>query len=134
MTHEPDLALQAVLRDLAWLFNATNLAAAQELEEFPLASRSVVNYGLPELAGQTLSGADLGLLERSLRETISDFEPRLLRNTLKIRAVTDKREMARNAITFEIEGQLWAQPAPEHLLLKTQVDLESGDVTVHEAA
>jgi type VI secretion system protein ImpF len=35
-------------------------------------------------------------------------------------------------VTFEIEAALWAQPTPTRLFLKTQVDLESGDVKVGE--
>jgi type VI secretion system protein ImpF len=35
-------------------------------------------------------------------------------------------------LTFEIEGTLWAQPAPLRLLLQTEVDLETGHAEVRE--
>jgi type VI secretion system protein ImpF len=38
--------------------------------------------------------------------------------------------MSRNAVTFKIEGELWSHPAPMALFLKTELDLESGDVNV----
>ena len=123
---------KAVLDDLAWLFNATNLAAVQDLDDFPLVSHSVVNYGLPELAGHTVSGTNIAELERVLRQAIWDFEPRILRHTVKVRVIVDEDQMNRNAVSFDIEGQLWAQPTPEHLFLKTEVDLESGDVKISE--
>ena len=47
----------AVLRDLAWLFNATNFASSADLAAHPEVARSVVNFGLPALAGQTASAA-----------------------------------------------------------------------------
>jgi len=30
------------------------------------------------------------------------------------------------ALSFEIEGEMWAQPLPDHLFVKTEVDLETG--------
>ena len=33
-------------------------------------------------------------------------------------------------MTFLIEGELWAQPVPLRLYLKTEIDLEIGDVKV----
>jgi len=38
---------ESVLRDLNWLFNSTQMASASEMEEFPLVTSSVVNFGLP---------------------------------------------------------------------------------------
>jgi len=41
--------------------------------------------------------------------------------------------MNHNALSFEIEGDLWAQPMPLRLLLQTDMDLESGHVRVVHA-
>ena len=38
--------------------------------------------------------------------------------------------MGRNTMVFTIEGQLWAEPTPIKLFLKTEVDLETGDIAV----
>ena len=35
-----------------------------------------------------------------------------------------------NVIEFEIRGELWAQPVPLALLLRTRLDLEAGQVEV----
>ena len=45
---------QAVLRDLAWLFNATRPSDV-DWTGLPEAERSVINYGLPSLSGETAS-------------------------------------------------------------------------------
>jgi len=37
-----------------------------------------------------------------------------------------------NVLSFEIRGALWGQPYPMDLLLKTDVDLESGEVRIAE--
>src|SRR5438874_10839286 len=69
---------QSVLRDLNWLFNAVRPLRPEEVEAYPQVRNSVLNYGLPALAGVTASGLDFVQLERSLRQAIIDFEPRML--------------------------------------------------------
>lgn len=122
-----------VLRDMAWLLNSGNLAATEDLSAYPFAAQSVLNYGMPDMAGLTVSGADVGAIERELKQAIWTFEPRILRNTLKVRVVVADDRMDHNTMTFDIEGQLWAQPAPLRLYLKTEIDFESGNVEVLDA-
>ena len=53
------------LRDLNWLFNATQMESAEALEPYPLVASSVVNYGLPGFSGLTASGMDVRAMENS---------------------------------------------------------------------
>jgi type VI secretion system protein ImpF len=118
---------QSVVRDLEWLLNAGCLETTQDLRNYPQVKRSVLNYGIPDLTGTTASNVDATTLERMLRQRILDFEPRLLPRSLRVR-VTNKDE--HNTIIIEIEGELWSQPVPERLYLKTILDLELGDFKV----
>lgn len=124
---------QAVLRDLSWLFNATQpLGASHELP--PVIGESVLNYGLPALSGQLVSKVDVSLLERTIRQAILRFEPRLLPDTLKVVALEATHVLdTHNTIEFEIRGHLWAQPVPLEVLLRTKLDLEAGQVEVRDA-
>jgi type VI secretion system protein ImpF len=125
---------QSVLRDLSWLFNATQNLRRHELERHPELASSVLAYGLPPLAGELASKLDIAMLERTIRDTILRFEPRILRDTLKVRAVElDSMLDAHNRIEFVISGHLWSQPVPLEILLRTQVDLEAGLVEVVDA-
>lgn len=123
---------QSVLRDLNWLFNTSNLATVQDLDAYSEVASSVINYGMPDFAGHTVSGVDIPEIERLLRQAICDFEPRILRRTIKVRLDVDEQQMSHNAMTFDIEGELWADPVPLRVYLKTELDLEVGDVKVHE--
>jgi type VI secretion system protein ImpF len=124
---------ESVRRDLTWLFNTTHLAATlRALDDYPLAACSVVNFGIPDLAGRTASAVDLPALERLLRQAIWDFEPRLVRSSVTVRGLVDERDMSHNAVSFAIEADLWAQPLPVRLFLRTQVDLEDGHVHVSD--
>lgn len=118
---------QSVVRDIEWLLNAGCLESTQDLRDYPQVRHSVLNYGIPDLTGSTASNVDTAALEHMLRQRILDFEPRLLHRSLKVR-VTNKDE--HNTIIIEIEGELWSQPMPERLYLKTILDLELGDFQV----
>ncbi|MFL6965449.1 MULTISPECIES: type VI secretion system baseplate subunit TssE [Pseudomonas] len=121
----------SVLRDLAWLLNTTSLLDADATLHTP-AGTSVVNFGLPALAGNSASNVDVPALETLIHQAIATFEPRILRHTLRVRARATA-EMNHNALSFEIEGDLWAQPVPLRLMLQTDLDLETGHVRVVNA-
>ena len=121
---------ECVRRDLTWLFNTTHMQSLQDLSEMPLVARSVMNYGIPELAGRTASSLDTVELEQMIRQAILNFEPRLDRNSVRVRPVVDQRQMNHNALSFDVEAELWAQPLPLRLFLRTAVDLETGSVEV----
>jgi type VI secretion system protein ImpF len=124
---------QSVLRDLAWLLNTTHLAASEDLEEFPQVARSVVNYGVSELAGQLVSSLEAGQIEQALHQAIVEFEPRILPQSLRIRLLREPARESHNRMVFQIEGQLWAVPSPSHLLLRTEIDLDEGEVVLTDA-
>jgi type VI secretion system protein ImpF len=123
----------SVLRDLSWLFNSTNLASTQDLTAYPLAAQSTLNYGLTALAGSTVASLDVHEVERILKEAILRFEPRILPGTLAVRGIPAADAMGHhNVISFEITGELWSQPYPLELLIKTDMDLESGEIRIAE--
>lgn len=127
----------SVRRELAALLSAASLETlvedAKELERCPQVRRSSPNFGMPALAGRTASSVNLAQLERQLTKAIRDFEPRVSGSTLRVRAVGDDGDKHHNRLAFEIEGELWAQPLPQRLLLRTELDLESGQVSVEES-
>ena len=125
---------ECVLRDLGWLFNSTRLPEREEVERYPFAAHSLINFGLPPLTGATARSVDMEALERNLRQTVADFEPRIFRQSLRVRPELTEERMSHNALTFEIEGDLWAQPLPLQLYLKTEIDLESGQVLIEESS
>ena len=119
-----------VLRDLNWLFNATQ--SSIDFEGDPVLSGSVINYGMPPLAGRPASQYDLPELARVLREVILRFEPRIIAHTLKVSADAMSVD-SHNVLGFRIEGQLWSQPIPLEIFMRTEIDLESGMTQVVEA-
>ncbi len=125
---------ESVRRDLSWLFNTTNLASVVDLDKHPQVESSTVNFGLPDLTGRTAGSIHIPTLEKLLRRAIWEFEPRLLKDTVRVKLLRDTNNYSPNALVFTIEAELWAQPIPLRLFLRTDVDLETGEIAVTDAS
>lgn len=115
---------KGVLRDIAWLFNTSAHLPVEgkrnfRIGDFPDAANSVINYGTRQLFG--LTAPDMEGLEQELRRAIQTFEPRILSQSFSVKA-----SMERQLVIFEISGELWANPLPEKLFIKTKIDIEAG--------
>ncbi|CAN7294950.1 type VI secretion system baseplate subunit TssE [Rhizobacter sp. LjRoot28] len=125
---------EAVLRDLSWLLNAVQ-PMPRLADQHAQAAHSVLNYGLPPMSGQLASRVDVSVLERTIRQAILRFEPRVMEDSLEVKAIDASSVLdTHNVIEFEIRGFMWAQPVPLELLLRTQLDLEAGQVEVRDAS
>ncbi len=123
---------EAVIRDLGWLLNAVSMDSVVDLSAYPEVKHSVLNYGLPDISGHTAASIDTSSLEKSLLRGITEFEPRFIQNSLKVRVHTDADEMSHNSLVFEIEGVVFGQPMPFRVVLRSELDLECGQFNVRE--
>jgi len=124
---------QAVIKDLAWLLDTTRLAVSVDLGEWPEVERSVLNFGLPSFTGETASSLDVQKLEKAIKEAILRFEPRIVARSLKVSAEsTDSMLDWHNVVRVRISAQVWAQPVPLEILLRTEVNLETGQVALQD--
>jgi type VI secretion system protein ImpF len=123
----------AVLRDLTWLLNAV-CPPGIDPTRYPHAAASVLNFGLPPLSGAQASTLDVATLEQNIRRAILAFEPRILPDSLRVRALESVSVLdSHNQIAIEIGGLLWSQPVPLEVLIRTALDLETGQVEVRDA-
>lgn len=118
---------ECVCRDLATLLSSTSIDGAYDLTALPDVQRSVLNYGMPSLAGRAVKLLDLRRIARVVEDTIRHFEPRLthVRVTPDTERDTDEQEFH-----LRIDAQLWSQPAPQGLVLRTRISTESGQATI----
>jgi type VI secretion system protein ImpF len=122
---------ECVQRDLSWLLNTGNLAVVQDLSRYPLVARSVLNYGMPSLAGRMVTSVDVSVTAKRLQDAIANYEPRLSRVQVTPEASKDSDEMT---LSFKIDAELWGQPVPQHLVLRTSIDVDTGDVRISDAS
>ncbi|MEO6784712.1 MAG: GPW/gp25 family protein [Chthoniobacteraceae bacterium] len=110
--------------------NCSNHVESEGLAEFPHVESSVFNFGKPPLSGLGIGGMNLQDLEIAIVRAIRNFEPRIVAETLVVRAVRESSKNSPSTLVFEIRAELWARPFPEKLFIKTALDIETGAVTM----
>jgi type VI secretion system protein ImpF len=130
----PAMLRECVMRDLSWLLNCTRHWHEDALQAYPHVASSVLNYGIPDLAGARLAGLDVVELQNRIHAAIVAFEPRLSSASLQVTAKVDIGRMDRMSLSFVIDSEMWAQPLPLSLYLRTEVDLETGRFSVSSGA
>src|SRR5262249_59691059 len=99
-----------------------------------VARRPVTTSARPPLSAQPAPPLEVPALDRPTRQPLLDFEPGILPATLRVRALETAAMDHHNVIGVEISGQLWAEPLPLEMLLRTEIDLETGQVEVADLA
>ncbi len=120
----------SVLRDLSNLLNAHALYGCASLDAHPYAAASVVNYGLRDVTGRALSSLDVSAFARAIESAVVRFEPRIAPQTVRVTPLASAAGPRCTSVAFLVEGDLWAQPYPERLYFRTELDLESGQVRI----
>ncbi len=117
--------------DLEALLNTTNLdsAAPELLDELPFVKRSILNFGMPDMANKTVDETmRIDAIRDDLRKAILQFEPRLLPKTLEI--VRDTEGEDDLSIRFVVRSDMRADPVPTSVEFVTEVELQSGDIKI----
>ncbi len=121
----------AVLRDLSWLLNTTQYEATNDLSAYPHITASVLNYGVPAYSGKIIPGLKSHEVQNRMAAALRVFEPRLLPETVGVSLLGSSRTAS--SLEFRIEGDLWAQPVPVRMFMKTDIDRELDIVRVVES-
>ena len=122
----------SIMRDISWLFNTPSPVFRDGIEDFPEAAASVINYGVPDLTGMTASSLRPGELERGFLKALHLFETRLSKRGLLVEVRED--DQSSNSISLRISGEVIASQASERMYIKTEIDLETGQISVKETA
>ena len=120
-----------VCRDLATLLNCANLDAVADLTTCPHVQASVLNFGMPSLAGRAARSADPQQIASAIELAIRRFEPRL--SDLRVTPEMGEEGNETHVLTFRIEALLWGQVTPQQLVLRTNVEVDSGRVSLADS-
>ena len=121
-----------VCRDLAALLNSASLDAVVDLSAHPHVESSVLNFGMPSLAGRSARSADPQQIAATMEAAVRRFEPRL--SAVRVTAETGEEGNETHVLSFRIDAQLWGQPMPQQLVLRTRIDVDSGNVSLADSA
>lgn len=120
-----DSLLSRLQSELSMLLNTSGLVDSLDLSLTPHVSRSVVNYGIGNIAGRTLSGLAPHVLERRIRHAILTYEPRIIRHSLNVSRVVGSSTLMVD-MQFIIQGQLRAGISVYPFKFHSLWDLQSG--------
>ena len=114
-------------RDLAWLLNTPNSASDIDAQKYPNVAKSVLSFGIRQVAGEFSTAERAELIRKSIAASIQAFEPRLHAGSMDIelRVGSEASEMV---VFFDIRADMWAQPMPIELYLRSQVDVTTGEL------
>jgi type VI secretion system protein ImpF len=118
-----------IRRDLAWLLNANNQDTLIDARIYPNVATSVLNYGVRDVAGDFSTRNRVDDIRRAIARAITLFEPRIREGTLEV-LLRENERSSQSVIDFDIRADMWAQPLPMELYLRSQVDLTTGHLSL----
>jgi len=123
---------EIIQRDLSWLLNTNNIESTFDSEKFPHVARSVLNYGLREVSGAFSTSERAELIRRSIEAAIAVHEPRIIDGSVDV-TLTPEDNGGDMMVSLNIRADMWAQPLPLELYLRSQVDVTTGEVSVERS-
>src|SRR5262249_10738669 len=118
-----------VSRDLDDMLNAIALESTVDMSDAEYARKSILNYGLPDIAHRTIDQASVKNIPAELRTAIINFEPRLAGATIQIERdlTVDPVELK---VRFIVRADLTCEPV--HAPIEFVADVtDTGKITVN---
>lgn len=121
---------QSVRRDLENLFN-TRIRLIEPDDKFHHLKRSILNYGLPDLATVNLTNIERRReFVQEMERLLLEFEPRFKSVNVVYVENTNRTE---RMLRFRIDGTLYADPSPEVVVFDSVLEPVSRNVSVEES-
>jgi len=120
---------QVVARDLEALLNSRCIDLNEEIERYPYARESVINYGIIDLSSLSLlDPTDRARLQDKIRITLERHEPRLS----KIRVVLDQPKELERMLRFRVDAVLKVHPNKPAITFDATLQLSSNSYHISE--
>lgn len=113
--------------DLLALVNTIDLGSAVELDELDYVSRSVLNFGLHDVAHLTSEEVGVDEIARNLSAALLQHEPRLNPETLEV-AREDSFDDVNQRIRFTVRAEMACKPLDVPIEFVAEVDVSGGKV------
>lgn len=124
---------EIIQRDLSWLLNTANAGRLIDPEVYPQAAASCLNYGIREVAGDYSTAERAEMIRKSIMDSIQNYEPRIHPGSLDV-ALRLGNENRETLVSYDIRADMWAQPMPIELYLRSQVDVTTGELELERVA
>ena len=119
----------SIRRDLEFLLN-TRFYISEPPDEFPELNKSLLNYGLPDLASVNIIDIEKrNEFAKKLEQTLSYFEPRFKSVKVSFMENFDKSD---RTLRFRIDAVIYADPLPEIVVFDSILESATRMVSVKE--
>lgn len=117
-----------VIRDLLTLLNTWEILPPFDSPSSTEVECSVLNYGVPNVAGKMVSPNSLAEYEAEIREAVRRFEPRIDFETLEVSAEEPMATGSNAVFSLKIEGDLVGLESSRRLVFVSRVSAATGRV------
>ncbi len=94
---------EIIQRDLAWLLNTSDNSALIDERQYPNVVKSVLNYGIKEVAGDFSTKERAEIIRKSIAASILSYEPRIHPGTIDVQVRLEKAHRD-TLVTFYIRA------------------------------
>ncbi|WP_298262195.1 type VI secretion system baseplate subunit TssE [uncultured Litoreibacter sp.] len=115
--------------DLANLMQTIRLDAALDLDRYKYVGKSVLNFGMDDMANMSSNSENRGHLERRLRQALIDHEPRLIPESIEVALREQDKDLSQK-LAFDIAADLAANPIDVPLEFVAEIDVGGGKVNL----
>ena len=118
---------EIIQRDLAWLLNTADNTDKIDADRFPNVLQSVLNFGIRDVAGDYSTAERAEIIRAAIRDAICTFEPRIHPGSVDVALRVGQKDR-QCVVSYDIRADMWAQPMPMELYLRSQVDVTTGEL------
>jgi type VI secretion system protein ImpF len=119
-----------VAQDLEALMNTIALESSEDLNDFGYVRKSVLNFGLPDIAHRTIDEASVGDIKDEIEVALKHFEPRLTPDSIHAArdVAVDKIELK---VRFVVQAELRCEPVNVPVEFVADVDVDGNAVEIN---
>jgi type VI secretion system protein ImpF len=119
-----------VTRDLEALMNTIALESAQDLSEFGEVRKSILNFGIPDIAHRSIDEASVDDIEDEIKTVLMSYEPRLARDSIVARrdATIGPDELK---VRFIVRADLCCEPVKVPVEFIADLEVDSNNIQIH---
>ena len=115
--------------DLANLMQTIRLDAALDISKYKYVGKSVLNFGMDDMANMSSNSENRSHLERRLLQALIDHEPRLIPQTIEVTMRDQDKDLSQK-LAFDIAADLAANPVDVPLEFVAEIDVGGGKVNL----
>jgi type VI secretion system protein ImpF len=109
--------------------NTIAMESSEDLELFSAVSKSILNYGFPDVAHRTIDEFGIDDIRGEIQSVLRRYEPRLLPDTVRVtrdQSVTSDDLKLR----FVVNADLYCEPLNAPIEFIAELERESGQIII----